>query len=236
MQKKNVLLILTADEKKEARNFLKRRLKTLDAEQASQVQMLSQMARQITRRLQMSRSQYMRSNTRAGKLFTKLHDAALADLQSLIADMDQTTERLQQKAAPEQSAQGAKTEQDQKVDDLIVTCDEDELAHAADMINGKLEELRLPELKSFRDACQEILTWWDSERGQVDSLHMDKVGNINSAAGRLAIRQKRDEFQKTVLNPFKAFFQDLNMSYQRAAKEATSKARQRAAQRQNAQS
>ena len=164
----------------------------------------------------------------------KLHDAALVDFQKVIKDLEQTAYQINVKI--QKAQQGETSENDQKIEDLIVKCNDDEIKHARTFMNDKILKLRLPELKIFRDTCQDLLTWWENERGQIESLHLDQAGNINSATGRLAIRQKRETFQKAVLNPFKDLFRDLNTIYQRLAKESTSQAQQRAIQLKNSES
>ena len=92
MQKsKNILLILSAEEREEAKRFIKRRFKILDPEQLSQLQILSQLTKQIVRRTQIDKGQYARNPSRAGKLLTKLHEAALVDMQAIIKDLAQQT-------------------------------------------------------------------------------------------------------------------------------------------------
>jgi len=235
MQKnKNILLILSAEEREEAKSFIARRLKTLTPEQLSDLQILSQLSKQIVRRLQIDKGQYSRSSSRAGKLLAKLHDAALIDLQNMNKSFDQAAYSLQQLAQKAKQKKDSKEAiQEQKAEDLMVVCDQEELKHASDVLQDRIGTLRVPELKLFRDSCQEMLSWWESERGQIESLHLDQLGNINSASGRLAIRQKRDQLQRETFNPFKAFFRDINTMYQRNSKDAANKARMRAAQQRN---
>ncbi|MBT3603501.1 MAG: hypothetical protein HN521_10590 [Candidatus Latescibacteria bacterium] len=235
MQKsKNILLILSAEEREEAKRFIKRRFKILDPEQLSQLQILSQLTKQIVRRTQIDKGQYARNPSRAGKLLTKLQEAALVDMQAIIKDIDQSVYELHQKAQKKANAEnGAMVDSDQKAEDLLVKCDDEEVKHAAEVLKDRIESLRVPELKVFRDSCQEMLSWWESERGQIESLHLDELGNINSASGRLAIRQKRDQLQREIFNPFKTFFREINISYQRSSKDAANKARMRAAQQRN---
>lgn len=232
MQKtENVLLSLTSEEKNETLKFVQRRLKTLNADHLPHIQQLVQMSKQYMRRLQMDKMQYVNSTNRPSQLMAKLHDAALVDFQNIIKNLEQTVYQINAKIQKKQ--QGDTTEIEQKIENLIVQCDEEEIKHARMFMNDKVSKLRLPELKIFRDSCQDLLTWWESERGQTEGLHLDQVGNVNSATGRLAIRQKRETFQKAVLNPFKGFFRDLNTLYQRMAKESTVRAQQRAAQLKN---
>ena len=236
MQKpKNVLLTLNSEERENCQSFIRRRLKTLDIEHLGELQALSQKAKQFIRRWQLEKGQYTRSPSRSGKLMVKLHEIALADMQSLIKEIDQTSYELNSKAQRDgkDGKDGKKSDSDQKADDLIVNWDDEELEHAAEFIKEKTTKLRAPDLKIFRDSCQEIIDWWESECGEIESLHRDQVGNVNTASGRLAIRQKRDEYQYTVLNPLKIFFREINISYQRAVKEAADKARVAAARAQN---
>lgn len=236
MQKNtDILLILSAEERATAKTFIARRLKTLDKDQLSQLQVLSQLSKQIVRRIQMDKSQYARNASRAGQLLAKLHDAALVDLQAMVKDIDQTAYTLHQKAEEDNKGDEEK-ESDQEIEDLIVVCDDEEVAHAAGVLKDRVDKLRVPELKIFRDTCQEMLSWWESEGGQVESLHLNELGNIHSASGRLAIRQKRDQMQKEVFNPFKSFFREINTAYQRTSKEAADKARTQAAEQRRASS
>lgn len=227
---KNVLLTLTAEEKKEIQKFFERRLKTLDNDHLTDLQRLSQMSKQYVQRLQMDKMQFARSTSRAGQIMAKLHDIALIDFQHMIKALDQAVYQINVKT--QKQNQGELSDEDQKAEALVLTCTEDELKQATNYLNEQIEKLRVPELKVFRDTCQIILSWWESERGQTESLHVDQAGNVNSASGRLAIRQKREAFQRTAINPFKAFFRDLNTTYQRKAKESTAKARENTAQAQ----
>jgi len=235
MQKnQDILLALSAEDRQAAKNFMARRLKTLDKEQLSDLQVLTQLSKQIIRRTQIDKGQYARDDSRMGKLLTKLHEAALADLQVLVKNLEQTSYAVHQKALKdEKKKSGQMTQDDQKAEDLMIICDEKEVQYAKDVLNDRIESLRVPELKLFRDTCQEILSWWESERGQIESLHLNELGNINSASGRLAIRQQREKMQRDIFNPFKAFFRQINTSYQRTSKDAANKARMRAAQQRN---
>ncbi|MGA1197792.1 MAG: hypothetical protein ACO36I_14980 [Candidatus Latescibacterota bacterium] len=235
MQKnKDILLTLSAEDRNAAKSFVTRRLKTLDKEQLSELQVLTQLSKQIIRRTQIDKGQYARDASRIGQLMTKLHDAALADLQGLVKQLEQTSYTVHQKAMKDEKKKDGKAQQDdQKAEDLIITCDEKEIQYATEVLNNRIESLRVAELKLFRDTCQEILSWWESERGQIESLHLNELGNINSASGRLAIRQQREKMQRDIFNPFKAFFRQINTSYQRTSKDAANKARMRAVQQRN---
>jgi hypothetical protein len=213
------LLILSADEREKSKSFMKRRFKTLDPELLSQLQILSQLTKQIVRRTQIDKSQSARNPSRAGKLLTKLHEAALIDLQTMIKDMDQSAYELDQKVQKQANAKnGEQIDSEQKEEELLILCSEEETKHAAGILKDKIENLRIPELKAFRDSCQVLLSWWESEGGQIESLHLGQLGNINSASGRLAIRQKRDQLQRAIFNPFKTFFREINTAYQRSSK------------------
>ena len=227
----NILLILSAEERQETEKFITRCLKTLDPERVADLQSLTQLGKQQVRRLQLDKSHHARSTNRTSQLMAKLHDTALAGMNGLIKETNQAGINIQQKMLKKQKDKANGSESDaetQKLDELILTVDPDEMRHAADFVQDKLADLRVPELKVFRDACQEMLTWWESDKGQIDSLHLDQHGNVNTAAGRLTIRQKRDELQKEIFNPFKTFFRELNITFQRAFKEASDKARQMA--------
>ncbi len=240
----NVLLILTPEEQQAVQDFIGRRLQTLDPDLLTHLQALTQIARQQIQRLQIGRNQYSSSSSRSAQIMAKLHDATVSGLSRLITEGQRTAsakarelkareEASRQSSGEEADGEGAEG-QDQKLDDLLLPCTPEEEGYASSYIEEQVTGLRLPELKLFRDACHDLLTWWESERGQMDSLHFNQFGDINSAKGRVSIRQKREELRQEIFNPFKAFFQELNTRYQRTSREAASGARQQTEIQKNA--
>ena len=65
------------------------------------------------------------------------------------------------------------------------------------------------------------MKWWQSDQGQQASLHVNQYGDLNSANGRMAIRKARDSMQQETLIPFRSFFQNVNLTYQRKNQEHT---------------
>jgi len=224
------LLILSPEEREAAQKYIGQRLRSLDADQASQIQELIQCAKRQAQHLQADRERLRSGTTTAAKIMQKLTVAALSGLSSLVAECNRAvhvaagvktgpvggaTEPAggttgpaggMAGAAEDATVSGAETETDEALAVFLLNSTPDEDAHAASHIEGRLDGLDLNGLELFRDACREQLTWWESERGQTEGLHIEQYGDPRSAAGRVTIRQKRDELGQRVLNPFKKFY------------------------------
>lgn len=226
----NVLLVLSAEERDAAQKFVQQRLKTLDSGSVDNVQSLIQMSRHQIRQLEKNKAVYARSFNRAGMIMVKLHDAALSGLNHLIQESSSAAVTIKQETGAEtgDSTPGSLPSDDEakEIEAFLLPCALEDEEHATEYMKDKIQSIEIADLKRFRDASQELLSWWESERGQIDSLHLNQIGDINSPRGRLRIRQKRTEFQTDVINPFKTFFRDLNILYQRTSKEAEHQAAQ----------
>ena len=53
-----------------------------------------------------------------------------------------------------------------------------------------------------------------------ESLYISQWGDINTANGRIAIRKIREGHQQDEIGPFRAFFQTVNLIYQKRNQEA----------------
>ena len=152
----DVLLMLTSEERENAQGFIRRRLKTLDTEQLAELQALTQMSKQFVRRWQLEKGQYTRASSRAAKLMVKLHDAALADIQGLIKELNLVINELNNKVQKQLKESGNETNEEQDIAEIVITCEEEEIQYAAEYIQGKIGDLRASDLKVFRDSCQEV--------------------------------------------------------------------------------
>jgi hypothetical protein len=229
MQKaSDALLILSPEEREAAQAYIAKRLRSLDGDQAAQVQELIQCTKSQVHRLQADRERLRSGTTTAAQIMQKLTGAALSGLLNLVAECNRAAHAASAGGAGVGPAAGtaegaAEQEADGDVDEELAsflfngTPDEEE--HAAAHIKERMDNLGLKELELFRDACRELLTWWESERGQSEGLHIEQFGDAQSANGRVAIRQKREELRQQILNPFKRFYQDVNARFQRSNRE-----------------
>ena len=217
------LLILTPEEREASRRFIERRLCALDAERLPELQDLVGTARQQVKLIQRGKDRYRTTTSRSGRLMATLYDSALAGLTDLITKSARAAMVVERDLEERQSADDAQQSQDgldTEAEALLLPCSAEEEAHALDYIRSKTLELNVQDLKQIRDATRDLMTWWDSERGQMESLLFHQFGNLNSASGRAAIRQKREGLRQKVFNPFRAFFQELNLYYQKMNKGA----------------
>ncbi len=224
-----VLLVLSPEERAAAEEFVQKRLQTISAEHAPGLETLSKSASAHIRRLKVGKERYRRHPSRASQVMVKLYDAAISGMTRLAADCRGAggTTRIadpgSQKPGPQDgdTAQAAEAEgTDALAEELVIVATAEEESGAAKHIQKRIEELSLTDLKSFRDACQGLLTWWDSERGQMEGLRLQQFGDVGSSKGRVIIRQKREEIRQDVLTPFKKFFQELNIHFQKASRKA----------------
>ncbi len=215
----NMLLILSSEEQKEAEAYIPDRLRSLDVRRIPDLQTLAKNARQEIVRVNAVKERLKVKSDRSAKVMIKVSDSALSGLANLIAECNRASTSKQRELKEMQRAANKGSDGESLEVEGILRPSPEEEASAARYINEKIMELSLADLGSFRDACQGLLTWWDSERGQVEDLVLNQFGDVNRGEGRLAIRQKREELQKEILNPFKAFFKELNLHYHKLGKE-----------------
>jgi hypothetical protein len=226
MQKTSeMLLILTPEEKSAAQKFVEQRIRTFDAEHVDQIQELAKLSAHQIRRLQVDKRRIHSASRQAAKITMKLYDVALSGLSFIIGECKKSEARIEhsvsgpaEDSTPEDSAEEAKKLA------LKTTLEEEDLA--LDYIKQSMEKLRVSDLRVFREACQHLLTWWESDRGQVHGLLIEQHGDVNTAAGRMVIRKKRERMGQRVLQPFKEFYHELNVHYQKTSKEMSTKKRQ----------
>ena len=232
----DLLLILKPEEKEAAQKFIERRLRTLDAAQLTQLQILSNAARQQIRRLQAGKERYRAVPNRAGQVMVKLYDSALSGLIRLVAECSRTTAAKQREQREKQQVRAAQQEDPEGIDakgegpdeetaDFLLPCSAEEEAHALDFIREKAKKIDVSDLGRFRDAYQELVTWWESEKGQTDGLLVGQYGDVTSSKGRLSIRQKRESFRIEIFNPLKSLFQEIHSHYQAESKKVAEEGR-----------
>ena len=143
----------------------------------------------------------------------------------LVSECKKTAGRIEHSAPDAEAAPSPQdSAEETKKLALKTTLSDEELAQ--EFILQSMEKLRVSDLRVFREACQHLLTWWESDRGQVHGLMIEQHGDVNSAAGRMTIRKKRDWMNQRILQPFKEFYHALNVQHQKASKEMSTYKRQ----------
>ncbi len=224
----DALLILTPEERDAALSFIQRRLRTSEGEQAPLVRDLGNSARQQIRRLQAARARFQAAESKPAQVMLKIYDSALIGLAGLVAECsrasgDAATTAVKPDGVPStpkapDDRSGIEDESAEELADFLLIATPDEERNAESYIEERVECLSQERLGSFRDACRELLEWWESERGQAAGLVFEQYGSSRSESGRLAIRLKRESLRLEALNPLKRFYQEVKMRHQRSAR------------------
>ena len=128
----------------------------------------------------------------------------------LVSECKKTAGRIEHSAPDAEAAPSPQdSAEETKKLALKTTLSDEDLAQ--EFIQQSMEKLRVSDLRVFREACQHLLTWWESDRGQVHSLMIEQHGDVNSSAGRMAIRKNRDRMNQRILQPFKEFYHALKV-------------------------
>jgi len=213
-----LLLILSNEERDEAEEFMQRRLKLLDAEAVTELELLGNSARTV---LEATRETALKFDptSRAGKVLQRIYANAQEGLAHLIRECNL--------AASQKQREGPASDGDEDVEDadadlgkLRIEIDEEDEEYAWSVIESSIAEMETPRLRELRDATEELLGWWQTEQGMHESLHINQWGDVNTANGRMAIRKVREEHQQQEIGPFGAFFQTVNLIYQKKNQEA----------------
>jgi hypothetical protein len=223
MQKTSeVLLILSPEERNAAQKFVEQRIRTFDAEQATQIEELSRLTAQQIRRLQVDKRRIHSTSRQAAKITLKLYDVALSGLAYILSECKKSITHIERDLSngQEESSDAPRPAEETENLALKTTLDEEDVA--LDYIRQRMEDLRASDLRVFRETCQHLITWWESDRGQVQGLMIEQHGDVITAAGRMAIRKRRDRMTQRVLQPFKEFYHELNVHYQKVSKEMIS--------------
>ena len=220
---KEILLILTQEERDAAEEFVQRRMKLLGPERISDIQDLGSSARSSLKQIRDIRGR-LNLSSKAGKLLARIFDTALGGYAQLVQDCNLAASPLQKADAPKPS-EGEASEEDgdstSPLGDLGIETTPIDERNALDILESTLAELDVLAVKDVRDACETLLKWWQSDHGQQESLHVNQYGDLNTGNGRMAIRKAWDELQQETLMPFLGFFQNVNLTYQKKNQERT---------------
>ena len=141
----------------------------------------------------------------------------------LVSECKKTAGRIEHSAPDAEAAPSPQDSAEETKKLALKTTLEEDLAQEFIQQNKKSA---VSDLLVFCEACQHLLTWWESDRGQVHGLMIEQHGDVNSAAGRMTIRKKRDWMNQRILQPFKEFYHALNVQHQKASKEMSTYKRQ----------
>jgi hypothetical protein len=224
----NLLLILSQEERDASEDYIRRRMKLLSSDKAVDLLEVGKSARSSLDLFRENRSRLDPSSA-TGKLMTRIYDSALAGYAQLINECNLTASTLQKAAKAASDANSAAKDDGEPTDTgatrllgglEIESTPEDE-KNAQEIMAATLVDLDLLAIKTLRDACESLLKWWQSDHGQQESLHVNQYGDLQTATGRMAIRKARDDLHEETIVPFRGFFQEINLTYQRKNQEHT---------------
>jgi hypothetical protein len=222
----DLLVIVNPQERQAAQGFIDDRLKALHVTELPRLQELVQVGRAHLNGLQRMKDKLGEGGGPAARVLTKLFDAAMTGTASVVSECNRAAaanvrllKEMKRELAgqsedgvPKQTDDGGPT--NEEIDAFLIPCTDEEEAHALQELTDRAKALESGDLRRLRDACQELVSWWESEGGQGQSLLMNQYGNVNSSQGRIAIRGVRDDFQKEVFPHLRSFFRDLNTRFQ----------------------
>ena len=102
---------------------------------------------------------------------------------------------------------------------LQIEIEPEDEEHALSVIETHIVQMDIAEIRELRDATEELLGWWQTDSGLQESLHIYQWGDVNTAGGRMAIRQAREDLKQEEIGPFRSFFQTINLVYQKKNQE-----------------
>lgn len=213
---KNMLLILSTEEREGAEEFVLRKLKLLNETQVNNLKMVSASARTSLEKIRAERGQ-LNASSKAGKVMARIYDSALAGYARFITECNRTIGATSKPAPPSAVVDGDDQTGDLDVDlgDLAIDYTVEDEEHAWQVIQSTLQEVDRDQLKDLRDACEQVGKWWQSDGGLQSSLHVHQYGDVNSGNGRMAIRKAREEMEEKVMSPLRGFFETVNLLYQK---------------------
>ncbi len=166
----DILLVLTAEERKAAQDFVERRVHTLDVRELPQIQDLVTAVRQQIQRIQSSKDRYQGASDRYSGLMAKLCDSALSGLAGLVETCNRATGTKERElkemrrahatgqAKGESAAQGETAgAAEEELEAFVLPLSEEEEQHALDYIQERVKALNLPDLTGFRGGCQQLI-------------------------------------------------------------------------------
>jgi hypothetical protein len=221
MQKtQELLLILSSEERDAAEEFINRKLKLMDSEQVQDLELVALAARNPLEKIRQNSTKFDGSS-RAGKMMVQIYNSALSGLAQLIKDFNRFSSAEEQEKGKPTSGAGKQEEGEGRasVGNLEIEIKLEDEEYAMTVIESSIVDMPTSEIRELRDASEELLRWWQSEGGMHDSLHINQWGDINTANGRMSIRKAREDSQAEEIGPFRAFFQNINLIYQKKNQE-----------------
>ena len=226
MQKtQELLLILNNEERDAAEDFIQRRLKFLDSDSLTDLELVGSTARTLLEQIRQDSLRFDASS-RAGKVLSRIYANAQEGFAHLIKECNLAASQKKKEVQPGDGDESVE-EADSDLSKLSIEVDEEEEEYAWSVIESSIADMTTPEIRELRDSTEELLGWWQTDRGMHESLHVNQWGDVNTANGRMAIRKAREEFQQEEIGPFRSFFQTVNLIYQKKNQEIQNAARQK---------
>lgn len=224
------LLFLSPEEKKKAQEYVAQRLHLLDVEGLHALGRMMAATKRVMGVVETGRARFKGASNAYAKVMGRVYDEALIGYAQLLQQSNRTYAAKERELKDIQRARaagstgetevsGLEEELPEELRALLLKPTEGEEAAALDHIQKRVQEMPFEDLTFLRDSTQQLLTWWESAQGQTDGLRLSQFGEVGSVKGRRVIRQRYEEMQQGVLNPFKAWFQSLNTFYMKKRKE-----------------
>jgi transcriptional regulator with XRE-family HTH domain len=230
------LLFLNPEDRKKAQEYIAKRLGVLDPEELPLLGRLITDTKRTMSQVEAGRARFRGVANAYAKVVGRLYDESLVGFAQLLQVCNRTyaskERELKSLKRAEVASQDGRTEvapleermspEERQI--LLLEPTEEEEAAALDFIDKRVQAMEIPDLMAFREAIQRLITWWESAQGQMEGLMLSQFGHIHTVQGRRVIREKYEEMQQRVLNPFKTWFQTLNSVVLRKRKEAAERA------------
>ncbi|GEM_PF-1438458 len=224
------LLFLSPEEKKKAQEYVAQRLHLLDVEGLHALGRMMAATKRVMGVVETGRARFKGASNAYAKVMGRVYDEALIGYAQLLQQSNRTYAAKERELKDIQRARAAGSTGETEVSSLeeelpeelralLLKPTEGEEAAALDHIQKRVQEMPFEDLTFLRDSTQQLLTWWESAQGQTEGLRLSQFGEVGSVKGRRVIRQRYEEMQQGVLNPFKAWFQNLNIFYMKKRKE-----------------
>ena len=225
------LLFLNPEEKKRAQEYVTQRLNLLDVEALHALGRLVGATKKVMGLVETGRARFKGAPNAYAKIMGRLYDESLIGYAQVLQQCNRTYAAKERELRDLQRARAAGATghtdapqvEEQLLSDelqmLLLKPTEEEEAAALEHLEKRVQEMPFENLAFLRDATQRLLTWWESTQGQSDGLMLNQFGEVGSVKGRRMIRQRYEEMQQEVLNPFKTWFQNMNTFYMRKRKE-----------------
>ena len=216
LKTEDLLLILSPEERDAAEEFVQRRLKLLDASSLPELEQIGKTARVALEQVGQDIDR-LDSSSKTGKLMIRIYQSAQQGLAHLIRSCGLAASQMKKEAPP--PSEEATIDEEADLDELIIEIDPEDEEYALSMIESSITDLDTARIRELRNATEELLTWWQTEGGMHESLHIDQWGDVNTSRGRMEIRKVREENQRSEIDPFRAFFQKINLISQKNTQE-----------------